>query len=163
MKKRFLFPLVGTGLLTAVVALGTAVNSANIKHCNKGVARACEGLINIPSLHDQVTNPDFKQIIAKHKADEANAEAARKAEAAQRADAAKTKKALYNLQVKIETAAMNCEKAIKPTLKDPRSFRKVSHDLVDISNGKLTVSVSYIATNSFGGPVRGAQSCSYAM
>jgi hypothetical protein len=152
MKKRFLLPLVGTGLFTVLGVAGQQMIESNINACNHGDIDACSGLVDLrQETRDRVTNPAFKQLVA-------DAEAAKA-----KANQPSAEQALYNLQVKIETAAMNCEKAIKPTLKDPRSFRKVSHDLVDISDGNLTVSVSYIATNSFGGPARGAQSCSYAM
>ena len=155
MKKRFLLPLLGTGLLTALGVWGNSINEQSIASCNAGDTAICQTLVKFPSTYRKVTNPEFKQLVAKHKAAEAKAAA--------KANQPSPEKVLYNLQVKIETAAMNCEKAIKPTLKDPRSFRKVGHDLVDMSNGNLTVSVSYIATNSFGGPARGAQSCTYSL
>ena len=139
MKKRFLIPAVVVAALTGLAVYGNNIQ----KTCVPGNTDYENGT-GICSAKNRAA--DNTATTAKAKADQPSAE-----------------QALYNLNVKIETAAMNCEKAIKPTLKDPRSFRKVGHDLVDISDGNLTVSVSYIATNSFGGPARGAQSCTYSL
>lgn len=59
--------------------------------------------------------------------------------------------------------ALSCsDKHIKPKLKDPDSFRRLSYthrkdfDTIDVT-------VNYSATNSFGGRVAGDYTCSYGL
>ena len=59
--------------------------------------------------------------------------------------------------------ALDCaNKAIKPILKDPNSFREIRHgynkDAVNID-----VTVEYTATNGFGGRVRNNHTCTYTL
>ena len=55
-----------------------------------------------------------------------------------------------------------CEAQIRPGLKDPGSYRYISHQYVanDSPTG-LEVKVTYSATNSFGGRIQNTQTCGY--
>lgn len=94
MKKRFLFPLIGVGTLSAIAAVGFAIGNDNISKCNAGKDAACQEIARIHgtdySFADQITNPVYQEavdaIAAKEKAeaDAAEATARRNAEEAKR-------------------------------------------------------------------------------
>lgn len=61
----------------------------------------------------------------------------------------------------ISVLATHCElNHIKPSLKDPNSFRKLDHTFTD-SNQHIRVTVNYTATNGFGGRIRTTKTCKY--
>ena len=59
--------------------------------------------------------------------------------------------------------AVDCEqKQIRPSLKDPNSFRSLGHTYKETVD-QIYVQVNYTATNSFGGRVQNSQVCKYTL
>jgi hypothetical protein len=52
---------------------------------------------------------------------------------------------------------------IKPTLKDPNSFRELRHGYNKRGVSLIDVTVEYTATNGFGGRVRNNHTCTYTL
>ena len=64
---------------------------------------------------------------------------------------------------KADVAAYSCGlRRIRPSLKDPDSFRQVDYSY-EVTDTQLKVLVDYTATNSFGGRVRGQKACTYSL
>lgn len=68
MEKRFLFPLIGVGTLSAIAAIGFAIGNNDINRCNSGDDTVCQELIKLHGLDytfaDQITNPAYTNKIA---------------------------------------------------------------------------------------------------
>mgnify|MGYP001412185836 CR=1 FL=1 len=63
----------------------------------------------------------------------------------------------------IAMLALDCEtKQIRPFLKDPKSFRELSHAHKE-TNDMIYVQVNYTATNGFGGRVQNSKVCKYTL
>lgn len=64
---------------------------------------------------------------------------------------------------KAKLAAYTCGlQRIRPSLKDPDSFRQVDYSY-KVTDTRLKVLVDYTATNGFGGRVRGQKVCIYTL
>ena len=64
---------------------------------------------------------------------------------------------------KADVAAYSCGiRHIRPSLKDPDSFRQVDYSY-EVTDTRLKVLVDYTATNAFGGRVRGQKVCTYTL
>ena len=150
MKKRFLFPLIGIGTLTALGVFGHSITSEQASKCNDGNWNSCQELLDSHSLHswqDKITHPDWKPALKKHLAAKAEAEASKPVE-------------LVTLISRDKNRTLSsCRALIKASLKDPSSYREVRTDYAKASNTQLAVRVTYSATNSFGGRIQYQQAC----
>ena len=136
MKKRFLIPSIAIAALT-----GLAVYGINIqKTCVPGNLdyRYGTGLC---------TSKNLKSDTAK---------------AAAKAADKPVKKLWQPNRSNVPMLAYSCaEKFIKPALRDPNSFRELGHSY-SMTDTHVTITVSYTATNGFGGRVRNTNDCTYS-
>ena len=64
----------------------------------------------------------------------------------------------------VAALANSCaQNKIKPTLKDPNSFRELRHGYNKRGVSLIDVTVEYTATNGFGGRVRNNHTCTYTL
>jgi len=146
MKKRYI-AAAGFALLTVAAVAGRNITTAQVEACNAGDTKACGELVDTTYAHDEITNPDFKTILAAHELRAAN----------EAKKAAKWQPTPYNVSM----LALACENTIKPVLKDPNSFHRLDEGMSDLTDNNVTVWVSYTATNTFGGRVKDSHSCTY--
>ena len=154
MKKLFLFPLIGLGLIGSLSWMhseGKKLQDQEVADCNAGIELACDEVIdalNWESLGLRVENPYFKKkfskkLIAKQKAE---------------AEVKKWQPKGNNVTM----LAFDCsQKNIKPFLKDPNSFREIKTGMSELTDTHVTVWVNYTATNGFGGRVQDTKTCRY--
>ena len=133
MKKRYLIPAVATAALAGLYFHGSNIQ----KTCVPGNAdyEAGTGICSARNAASAV------------------------AQAKRDADDAKFKVNRHNVAM----LALDCEKNhIRPSLKDPNSFRELSTSHKETVD-QVYVQVNYTATNGFGGRVQGSKVCTYSL
>ena len=150
MKKRFLFPAI---LIGAPIVIGVADAAIHGIGCATGHQGACAELAERKEYGspEEVAKRDAAREarFAKRQAEQVQAEAVRKAQPAYRINAAGGQQAMIR----------SCESILKPSLKDPNSYRYLKGQVVVTSQTEMEVRLTYTATNSFGGRTQNAYTC----
>ena len=154
MKKRFLLPLLAIG---APIAIGVADAAIHMTGCQFGHQGACAELAKRQESSSQ-DSADRKQAAYeqgmernKRHLEFMQAEAVRKAKPAYRIKAAGGQQSMVR----------GCEAIIKPSLKDPNSYRYLSGRVTIPTAKSMNVIVNYTATNGFGGRVQSNYTCEF--
>jgi len=83
------------------------------------------------------------------------------AQEAKPAQVAKAESTVKPLKYSPNVIAGLCADRVAPFLKDPKSIRVIGKQVTDLTNDKVTIKISYTATNGFGGRVQDVKSCTF--
>ena len=163
MKKRFLIPAILIGTPLAIGITDAAVHGIG---CATGHQGACAEL-----TRRQAYNTPEEVARRKKAADDKHAEWMKEHKEWKNEFAAKEAKTKAFLKTqpayRIKAAGgqqqliRGCEAILKPSLKDPNSYRYLGGQVVVTSQTDMEVRLNYTATNSFGGRIQGDYICTH--
>ena len=153
MKKRY-FAFAGLAAITGLGIWGHFLLQADIDACNAGNTETCKSLAKTHWENKQVRS----SITANGAVFFEEAAKYEKQAAPKPKPPTKWQPSKYNVSM----LALACENNVKPQLKDPNSFRRLKEGMSELTDDKVTVYVTYTATNSFGGRVQDTQTCTYS-
>ena len=159
MKKRFIAAIAVAALIPALAGLnhlGNKYNKEYLAECNAGNTEICAQVFDGTSANkSMITNKDHLALVADRLAEIQDNE--------RRAAEQARKDALWQPSLRnVLMLANACENSTRPQLKDPNSFQRLGEGMTELTETHVTVYVEYTATNSYGGRVRGSNTCTYS-